>query len=305
MAQNQIDQNIENIKNTENIQSDSENPINSNIDFQINIIKTVADIPSYLRDLSDLYAITPESLNQKQNTLEIDFADNQQTIHQDIKQQPAFKNCYQKALKILSYREYSCAKMMQKLSLADESYTPEIIKHVIQILQEKSWLDDQRVAESILYRYQRYGKIKINQILKKEGISEEIAKKAEKNLQTFAEKQTPLKTEDQFYQNATTDFTLLNLAKPDALDAPPESPELSKSPKLSQHTHIDEHDLEFKKACDLYQKKFLMTRLKIITNHDTEPTAVERQKIKQKQIRFLIQKGFDYQTAIKVIAFFA
>lgn len=212
---------------------------------------------------------------------------------------PAEK-CYQQAIKYLARQEYSSMRLQQKL--IQFGFELAIVEGVIESLKQKAWLNDERFTEMLLNRYQAYGLSKLRQVAKKHFIEQDMFEDVLNN-----------------YNNNNNDINYNN--------------------NDINNNDDDQQTQEFKKACIFYEKKFLKNiglnqqeDIDINDNNindndndnDNDDENLNKnnnlsknnnkniydlrkiqqkteQKLHQKKIRYLIQKGFDYQTATAVI----
>src|SRR5687767_12982961 len=79
--------------------------------------------------------------------------------------------CMNKAIALLSRREYSQKELYQKL--LSYNYSEEEIQKTICILQSKNLQSDERFAQSQARKYQNKGQSKLSYILKQHNLSEE------------------------------------------------------------------------------------------------------------------------------------
>lgn len=94
--------------------------------------------------------------------------------------QPSLKS---RALRLLSQREHSCSELAAKLAKhvgADDpdAATAEIAR-VVDELSKLGFVSDQRTTESVLHtKGQRYGPLKIRQVLQSKGIAPDLISNA-------------------------------------------------------------------------------------------------------------------------------
>lgn len=88
-----------------------------------------------------------------------------------------------RALRYLARREYSRLELERKL----EPYqtAPNELADVLDALQEKGFISDERVLHSVLYRRtSQWGNVRIKQELKAKGISADLVKQTEEQLRS-------------------------------------------------------------------------------------------------------------------------
>jgi len=88
-------------------------------------------------------------------------------------QDSGYKDAWNKAIQLLSRREYSRKELQQKLNAYAES---EVIQELLGSLEDDGYLSDQRFCESFIRMRcgQGHGLIRINFDLKQKGISSEL-----------------------------------------------------------------------------------------------------------------------------------
>jgi regulatory protein len=91
--------------------------------------------------------------------------------------QPAMPTLKGRALRLLSTREHSRAELERKLSVHAES--PEQLAQVLDELQAKGFISEQRVIESVLHRRaSRLGASRIRQELQAKGLDPQAIQEA-------------------------------------------------------------------------------------------------------------------------------
>ena len=94
--------------------------------------------------------------------------------------QPSLKG---RALRLLSAREYSRAELERKLKGHEQ--TPGLLASVLDELQAKGLVNEQRVIESVLHRHAaKLGAARIKQELQNKGLDPAVVKDAIAGLQT-------------------------------------------------------------------------------------------------------------------------
>jgi len=87
-----------------------------------------------------------------------------------------------RALRLLSGREYSRAELERKLRPHEEE--PGQLRRVLDDLQAKGFIDDQRAADSVVHRRSgKLGAMRIRQELQVKGLSDDLVRQAVANLQ--------------------------------------------------------------------------------------------------------------------------
>jgi len=90
---------------------------------------------------------------------------------EEILVKAAEKRAYRAAVRLLGYRDYSEAEMLEKL----ESKGIERSESAVGLLKERGYINDRRYGERIVERYSGvYGKRRIDNELRKHGIEKEI-----------------------------------------------------------------------------------------------------------------------------------
>ena len=85
----------------------------------------------------------------------------------------------QRALGYLARREHSRQELLLKLQPHTE--VPEELDALLEDLQKRGWLSDERYAEQVVHaRRSRYGSLKVAHLLREKGVSETTAENAVK-----------------------------------------------------------------------------------------------------------------------------
>lgn len=102
----------------------------------------------------------------------------------------AYEKAVNDAAKQLSYRDLSKSMLLEKL--ISKGHSEDAAEYAIAYLEQRNLLDDKRYAETLLRSYARkgYGTRRINQELKKRGLSKDYY--------------------EEIYQEYETDFSLLH-----------------------------------------------------------------------------------------------
>ncbi|MRD48635.1 recombination regulator RecX [Caenimonas koreensis] len=87
-----------------------------------------------------------------------------------------------RALRLLSGREYARAELERKLAPHEEA--PGQLRRVLDDLQAKGFIDDQRAADSVVHRRSgKLGAMRIRQELQGKGLAEDLVRQAVAGLQ--------------------------------------------------------------------------------------------------------------------------
>lgn len=88
-----------------------------------------------------------------------------------------YPHALERAVKLLSLRDYSMHMILQKLE--ESAYSQEAAQRVVDYLENRGFLDDRRFADNLLRRHQnKSGSRKIAQELRRNGIAGDVSEEA-------------------------------------------------------------------------------------------------------------------------------